>query len=132
MTLDDTFERRLQLAKEEREQLAEENKRLAVEKLNAAISANLDQPQLEELLWDAIIQFDSYPFRTVKKMNFTYQVRGYEMFISRKEKSITRSSVNMAFRIAQEMEGRVSGPKKLKVFGASYLYPVFVRFGIIV
>ncbi|MCD8231197.1 MAG: hypothetical protein LUD14_05145 [Clostridiales bacterium] len=103
----------------------------AVKALNTAISANMNQTQLEGLLWDAIIQFDSYPFQTVKKMKYIYQVKGNEMLISRKEKSITRSSVNIAFHIAHEMQGNVSGPKKLKVFGASYLYPVFCRFGII-
>ncbi len=29
------------------------------------------------------------------------------------------------------MDGDVSGPKKLGVFGASYLYPVLMRFGVI-
>lgn len=30
-----------------------------------------------------------------------------------------------------EMKGNVNGPKKLKVFGASYLYAIFCRFGLI-
>ena len=37
----------------------------------------------------------------------------------------------MAFRKAQELGGVVAGPKKLGTFGASYLYPVFVRIGIV-
>lgn len=53
------------------------------------------------------------------------------MFVDRKEKSITRSSVEMAYLKALEMDGVVTGPKKLGVFGASYLYPVFVRLGVI-
>ena len=37
----------------------------------------------------------------------------------------------MAFRKALELGGAVAGPKKLGTFGASYLYPVFVRIGVI-
>ena len=39
----------------------------------------------------------------------------------------------MSYRRAldvQAAEGCVSGPKKLGTFGASYLYPVFLRMGI--
>lgn len=54
------------------------------------------------------------------------------MFVSRKSKSITQATVFMAFRKAMELGGVVAGPKKLGTFGASYLYPVFVRIGIIV
>ena len=52
------------------------------------------------------------------------------MFVSRKEKSVTRASILVAYKKAQEL-GRVTGPKQLGVFGASYLYPVFLRLGII-
>jgi hypothetical protein len=40
----------------------------------------------------------------------------------------------MAFENAvavQKEEGCVKGPKRLKVFGASYLYAIFVSWGII-
>ena len=40
-------------------------------------------------------------------------------------------TVFMAFRKAMELGGVVAGPKKLGTFGASYLYPVFVRVGVI-
>lgn len=46
-------------------------------------------------------------------------------------KSITRATVELAYQKALEMGGIVEGPKKLGVFGASYLYPVFVRLGVI-
>ena len=52
------------------------------------------------------------------------------MFVSRKEKSVTRASILVAYKKAQEL-GCVTGPKQLGVFGASYLYPVFLRLGII-
>ena len=30
-----------------------------------------------------------------------------------------------------EVSGEVAGPKKLKCFGASYLYPIFIEMGLI-
>ena len=54
------------------------------------------------------------------------------MFVNRKEKSITRATVNLAFEKGLELKSVVTGPKKLGVFGASYLYPVFVRLGVII
>ncbi len=53
------------------------------------------------------------------------------MFVNRKSKSITQTTAFMAFRKAMELGGAVAGPKKLGTFGTSYLYPVFVRIGII-
>ena len=47
----------------------------------------------------------------------------------RKKKSITRSRVNIALKETLEMNGKVSGPKKLNVFGASYLYLIFLQLG---
>ena len=49
----------------------------------------------------------------------------------RKKRSITRSRVNIALKETLEMNGKVSGPKKLNVFGASYLYPIFRQIGLI-
>ena len=97
----------------------------------------------EENLWEAITAFAGDSFKTAKGLEFSYRVKrnhdgsaGNEMFVDRKEKSITRSSVNKAFQKAAELgEGQfpavVAGPKKLGVFGASYLYPVFLRLGVI-
>lgn len=80
-------------------------------------------------LWETIILIECYPFRTNKGLKFTYTVHGSEMKISRKEKPVTRSSVEIAYKRALEVG--VSGPKKLSVFGASSLYLVFVRLGVI-
>ncbi|MBR2654012.1 MAG: hypothetical protein IKD59_05585 [Lachnospiraceae bacterium] len=49
----------------------------------------------------------------------------------KKERSISRSSVELEFQKYLEVlvkEGTVSGQKKLGVFGASYLLPLFQRF----
>ena len=56
------------------------------------------------------------------------------MFISTKAKSITKAMVMIAYQRGleiQEAEGYVSRPKQLGTFGASYLYPVFLKLGII-
>lgn len=44
----------------------------------------------------------------------------------KKEKSISRSSVDLAFQ--KYLENDITGPKQLGVFGASYLLPLFQRF----
>ena len=80
-------------------------------------------------LWEKLKETQSEKFKTARGLEFCYSIVGNELFIDRKEKSITRSTVNMAYRKAVELKV-VSGPKKLGVFGASYLYPVFLKLGI--
>ncbi len=93
--------------------------------------------RLDDCLWSVLSVFAGYPFCTATGLAFTYTIRGYEMFVDRKDKSITKSTVAMAFHQGLKLQygpqgaGCVSGPKKLGTFGASYLYPVFIRLGII-
>lgn len=100
------------------------------------ILKKLHEDGAEETLWDAIVLFEGYPFHTVKNLEFQYTVSGGEIFIDRKQKSksITKSTVLMAYANARRLmaeTGFVKGPKKLETFGASYLYPMFIHFGII-
>ncbi len=88
----------------------------------------------EMKLWEELTARQGTVFRTSKGMEFTYTIRGGEMFIARKEKSVTMATVFLSYRRAKEVqaaEGCVSGPKKIGTFGASYLYPVFLQLGII-
>lgn len=131
------------------------------EKVVADLQANLHSPDASLYLWKTIICFEGVEFTTSGRgsrpgIKFTYEVSksgsaggrhyegevvegyGNEMWITtlpdkvRKEKSISRSTVDLALRTALALEGFVSGPKKLNVPGAgSYLYPMFVRFGVI-
>lgn len=64
-------------------------------------------------------------------LEFIYRIHGGEMFVDRRTKSITQSTVMIAYRRALEQNCFVSGPKKLGTFGASYLYPVFLWIGIV-
>lgn len=61
----------------------------------------------------------------MKGLRFTYQVKGYELLISRKEKSITKSTVLLAMKRTIELKNKVKGPKQLETFGASYLWSIF-------
>ena len=93
---------------------------------------DINSQEVEECLWDAIVAFAGYPFKTEKGLPLKYTVEGGEIFFNRKAKSVTKATVMKAFhqaRQVQEAEGCVSGPKKLGTFGASYLYPVFLRIG---
>ncbi|HJC88612.1 MAG TPA: hypothetical protein H9926_11430 [Candidatus Eisenbergiella intestinigallinarum] len=83
-------------------------------------------------LWSLLLYLQGCVFLTAKGLKFSYKIKGGEMFVSRKSKSITQATVFIAFRKAMELGGTVNGPKQLGTFGASYLYPVFVRIGIVV
>ena len=108
-------------------------------------------------LWKTVCLFEDYPFVTSDRgkhdgVKFKYTISGpgssggrhysdenvddvgNELFIinsrgEKRDKSITRSSVDYAFKIA--MEGNVTGPKSLKIYGASYVYAMFARFGVV-
>ena len=123
----------------QRDRQLEERRRQASEKLRNAIAGELagrspEETRTETLLWNALILYQDVPFVTSKNLQFTYSIRGYEMFVSRKDKSITRSTVNLAFGMAMKLlreDQPLSGPKKLGTFGASYLYPIFIQIGVI-
>lgn len=88
----------------------------------------------EERLWRALLECQGQSFRTARGLEYTYAIRGNELFITRKDKSVTRATVNMAYHTALRLQAQgmpVDGPKKLGTFGASYLYPVFIALGII-
>ena len=129
----------------------------ATKKLRAAVQAGSTE-KIAEALWKAVIIFETYPFSTsgrgvLSGVEYTYQVSrkggsggrhyvgnsisgyGNEIWLTvngeKKEKSISRSTVELGFQKYLEVleeEGTVSGPKKLGVFGASYLLPLFQRF----
>ena len=103
--------------------------------------AHLERSDAEAWLWKTVIAFEGYPFSTAKGLRFSYVLkRGKnglptaEIEIDRREKTITKATICLAFRTAlgiQKREGYVSGPKKIGGFCASYLYPMFLRFGVI-
>lgn len=96
--------------------------------------------QRDEYIWSLLLSHAGETFSTARGLPFTYRQKISrtgeplgELVIDRKEKTITRNTVLLAYEKALELmetEGFVSGPKKLGVFGASYLYPVFLEMGI--
>ena len=82
-------------------------------------------------VWEKIEGSQGETFRTFRGLDFTYTVKGGCVYISRKDKEVTFSSVKMAYEEAVKLNCIVPGPKKLKCFGASYLYPIFLRIGFI-
>ncbi len=107
-------------------------------------------------LWRAICLFQTDPFTTsgrktkdgVKgREKFKYNISepggpggrryageevdgfGNELFVNGREKGISRSSVDYALKIATT--STVTGPKQLRIYGSSYVYSIFVRFGLI-
>lgn len=108
------------------------NRKAMVDKLAAEMETRAETAK--DLLWATIAAFEDYPFKTAKGLRYCYAVKGNELFISRKEKSVTRASVNMAFETAVKLQREgleITGPKMLGCFGASYLYPIFIRIGVI-
>lgn len=128
-------------------------RKAAVEKLHE----HLGLPDGSVQLWRCVCLFQGYPFVTSGKgsragVKFKYEVSksssgggrrydgqsvegyGNELWIisasgEKREKSITRSSVDYALKIAREMD--VTGPKQLKIYGASYVFSLFKRFGLV-
>jgi len=88
-------------------------------------------------LWDAIQAQEGKRFLTKKGLPFTYTIKGGELFTDRRERSITRSTFEKAYRkliLDQEGENapkKIVGPKTLNVYGAPYVWAVFVGLGII-
>jgi len=126
-------------------------------KLRAVVETG-NAEKISVALWRCVTIFEGYPFSTSGRgthlgVEFTYQVsrkggsggrhyagdsvQGYgnELWVvmdgEKKENSISRSTVELGFQKYLEVlkeEGAVTGPKKLGVFGASYLLPLFQRF----
>lgn len=108
-------------------------RKTAVEKL----CVDIKQKNIEEVsqtLWETLLLFEGYPFVTAKGLRYYYTIKGNEVFFTRKEKSVTRATVNIAFQttLRLQVDGiQITGPKMLGCFGASYLYPIFKRLGVI-
>ena len=78
--------------------------------------------ETECALWKQIIEQQGKTYYTAKGLPFTYEIKGNEILFSRKEKPVSRATVNHAYhRMVNE---EITGSKQLAVFGASYLFPL--------
>ena len=95
----------------------------------------------EENLWQAVVTFQEYPFKTATGLPFRYKLKvgkngewNRELLIDRREKSksLAWSSVMLAFEKSKELSQEVKKPKALgDIRGVSYIYPILWRFGLI-
>ena len=95
----------------------------------------------EENLWQAIIIFQNYPFYTASGLPFHYTLKTgrngeltRELWVNRREnsKSLSWSSVALAFERTKQTSEEIPGPKKLgNIRGISYIYAIFWTFGLI-
>lgn len=109
---------------------------------------------LDELLWNILLEYQESVFYTSSGLPFSYTVKrkkngeySGELLISRKEssKTLTKSSVFLAFhkvleviRVQETEEGaelifpEYKGPKAIgQIFGISYIYSIFWKLGLI-
>ena len=101
---------------------------------------HIENSDADARLWEAIVAHEGEIFVTARGLEYRYSVKhnrdgavSGEIVFDRKTKSITRATIFLACQKALEIqaaEGCVKGPKKLGVFGASYLYPIFLKLGI--
>ena len=95
----------------------------------------------EEALWNCVIAFRGYVFKTLTGLPFSYEIKlgrngslTKELWIDRREgsKSLAWSSVLLAFRNIEEIGAVVERPKALgDIRGVSYIYGMFCRFGLV-
>ena len=84
----------------------------------------------EQDFWRRFREFSGVTFTTLRGLNYTFDVKGNEIFFNRKEKSVTLATVIQAYRKALELQTsgiEITGPKQVGVFGASYLFPVIMQ-----
>ncbi|MCD7737286.1 MAG: hypothetical protein LUI07_10075, partial [Lachnospiraceae bacterium] len=74
-----------------------------------------------EQLWEVLAEHQGETFFTVKGLPFQYSVKGGELFVDRREKSITRATIIKAYDRILESPEEITGPKKLNAFGAPYI-----------
>ena len=79
-----------------------------------------------DILWEQITARQGDTFYTKKGLPFTYHIKGGELFASRRVRSITKSTFEKAFHKIRENPEEVSGPKKLNVYGAPYVWAILL------
>lgn len=81
--------------------------------------------------WELLIRHEGEIFHTVKGLEFQYRIAGGELFVSRKAKSITKATVEKALAKVHAAPETVTGPKSLGVFGAPYIWALFMELGVV-
>lgn len=121
---------------EEQKQAEQQWNKIRRERINI-----LKEAPSEENLWQAVMAFQDYPFKTVTGLPFQYTLKTgkngewtKELWIDRREKSksLSWSSVVLAFKNSRKTTEIVKRPKALgDIRGISYIYPILWRLGLI-
>lgn len=82
-----------------------------------------------QALWQQIEAAQGEEFTTARGLPFRYEVRGRQLFVDRKEKPISESSLKIAFTRVKTCS--VDGPKALQTFGAPYVWGIFKKLGVV-
>lgn len=84
-----------------------------------------------DTLWKLLEEHQNETFYTMKKLPFTYTVKGGELFVDRRSKSITRATFEQSLDKLSKNPGKITGPKSLNVFGAPYVWAILKAFEIV-
>lgn len=84
-----------------------------------------------EELWNLLIEHQNETFYTIKQLPFRYYIKGGELFVDRRSKSITKATFAQALQKLKDDPDKITGPKSLNVFGAPYVWAVFKTFKIV-
>lgn len=82
-------------------------------------------------LWQLLLDHQAQTFYTIKKLPFRYTVKGGELFVDRRSKSITKATFEQSLNKLKENPEGITGPKSLNVFGAPYVWALLKAFEII-
>lgn len=84
----------------------------------------------EKLRWEELEKHQGETFYTAKKLPFVYTIKGGEMFVDRRSKSITRATFEKAVeKLKNDTEHMITGPKSLCCFGAPYVWALIQALG---
>ena len=86
-----------------------------------------------EAIWQLLQQHQARPSTPPRSAVHLYDPRG-ELFVNRRRKSITVSTVRRALEKITQLEAAgevITGPKKIGCYGASYLYPVLLALDVL-
>lgn len=119
----------------------EKTEQAAAKEQQRDVIQRLKEEPTAENLWHAVVAFQHTPFKTSSGLDFQYEIKKgrngtltKELWIDRREKSksLSWSSIRLAFSHALEMEEVVERPKALgDIRGISYIYPILWRCGLI-
>ena len=99
----------------------------------------LAEEKTEENLWQTIIAFQEYPFKTMTGLPFYYKLKigkngewNKELLIDRREKSKSLAWSSVLLALSNIKEEVVDRPKALgDIRGVTYIYGMFYQFGLI-